>query len=301
MQRLRTQIGFAAVLLCISALAVPRVFANTSLTVSSSVTITAYVNGPGGGTGGGGGGGIPTPTVVHFSGKSYPNSTVIILKNGVQATTLAVDSDANFSTTLNNLSEGTYTFSVYTIDAEGRHSVAFSFPVYIRAGTTTNIGDILLSPTIDINKTEVRRGDPITIFGYAVPNASVTITVHSDTSHLVTTTTDKTGSYLYRFGTAPLEYGSHDAQSRSTLADTVSSMTNPVSFIVSDKNVFKGPAQSCGDLIGDLNCDDRVNLVDFSIMAYWFEKPGFPMDIDLSNDNKIDLVDLSILAYHWTG
>jgi hypothetical protein len=41
--------------------------------------------------------------------------------------------------------------------------------------------------------------------------------------------------------------------------------------------------------------------VDFSIMAYWYKRPNPPASVDLNGDSKIDLVDFSILAFNWTG
>jgi hypothetical protein len=44
-----------------------------------------------------------------------------------------------------------------------------------------------------------------------------------------------------------------------------------------------------------------VNLVDFSILAYWYLKPNPDPKVDLNSDGIVDLVDFSILAYYWTG
>jgi hypothetical protein len=57
---------------------------------------------------------------------------------------------------------------------------------------------------------------------------------------------------------------------------------------------------------GDVNGDCRVNLVDFSITAYWYKRSVSTefMGIEalqLSDDGLINLVDFSILAYYWTG
>jgi len=51
----------------------------------------------------------------------------------------------------------------------------------------------------------------------------------------------------------------------------------------------------------DLNDDRSVNLVDFSIAAYWYGRAACPAAVDLNGDGKITLTDLSILAAHWTG
>lgn len=57
---------------------------------------------------------------------------------------------------------------------------------------------------------------------------------------------------------------------------------------------------------GDLNNDCKVNLVDFSIAAYWYRRQLIGAIIatekqKLSGDSKIDLTDFSLIAYYWTG
>ena len=52
---------------------------------------------------------------------------------------------------------------------------------------------------------------------------------------------------------------------------------------------------------GDMNCDGRVNIVDYSIMKYWYKKPNPPAAVDLSGDGIVNLKDFSILAAEWTG
>jgi hypothetical protein len=293
---------------------------------SSSVYITAQVgdgSGTGTGTGGtststtaggggGGGGGSSAastattgiPTTVNFSGMGYPSSKVVILEDGTQVITTVSDPNANFSASLTGIVAGTYTFSVYTTDSAGLHSVSYSFPVFVTTGTTVNIGGIILAPTIDVDKSEVIQGENEAIFGYSVPNSTVTISVHSDVEHIVKATASASGAYLYNFDTTPLELGTHNAQSHAILADQVSTTTDPISFIVGDQDIAetKPAPTGCGGLVGDSNCDGKVNLVDFSIMAYWYKKGTTPpASVDLNSDGKINLVDFSILAYHWTG
>ena len=52
---------------------------------------------------------------------------------------------------------------------------------------------------------------------------------------------------------------------------------------------------------GDTNGDNKVNLVDFSVAAYWYKRSSPPVSADLSGDGKVDLVDFSIMAFNWTG
>ncbi len=268
-----------------------------------SAVPTAPAPTPGGG-GGGGGGTIATVTSVGFSGRAYPLSKVTVLKDGQIAITTIAGPDANFSISLTGLSAGSYTFSVFGEDSEGRRSSPFTFQVSITGGATTNIGGIFIAPTISVDKSEVKKGDDIAIFGQSAPTAEITINVNSDEPFFVKTTTDKDGVYLYNFDTSPLEYGQHSARSKMALLGMVSSFSNSVSFVVGTKTVFakltKAPAK------GDLNGDKKMNLIDFSIAAYWYKRPlsaQFKLTESeyLNGDGKIDLVDFSIMAFYWTG
>lgn len=51
--------------------------------------------------------------------------------------------------------------------------------------------------------------------------------------------------------------------------------------------------------IADYNCDGLVNIIDFSILIYWFDRRPVPEDIDLTNDGRVDLRDFSVMAYYW--
>ncbi len=52
--------------------------------------------------------------------------------------------------------------------------------------------------------------------------------------------------------------------------------------------------------IGDINCDGRVDLVDFSILAFWQGKSNPPHSVDVSGNGVVGLADFSIVAHHWT-
>lgn len=257
----------------------------------------------GGGGGGGGGGYVPPPaaieTSVMFSGHSYPLSKISVLKDGQKAITTIAGPDAHFNVSLTGLGSGNYTFSVLAEDTGGRQSTLFTFPVFITAGATTKISGIFLAPTIDTDKQEVKRGDIINIFGQTIPFADVGLTVNSQNPLLKQTPADKDGFYLYSLDTNALEEGSHLAKAKTTHDGLTSTYGKSVGFTVGKQTILKDqdkPAKK-----GDLNNDSKINLVDFSIIAYWYGRPGPPETADLNRDGKADLKDLSIMAYYWTG
>ncbi|MCR4275464.1 MAG: dockerin type I repeat-containing protein [Candidatus Wolfebacteria bacterium] len=254
---------------------------------------------PSGGGGGGGGGGYVAPvTSAIFNGRAYPKSTVTLLKDAQIAATTIAGADANFQISVSGLSGGNYIFSVYSEDSKGNRSSLLTFPVSVTSGATTKVSGIFIAPTITVDKSEVKRGDDIAIFGQSVPNSEITISVNSDEEFFNKIKADAGGVYLYNFDTSPLEIAQHFTKSKTALNGEISSFSKTISFAVGTKNVAKVTQEF---LKGDLNNDGRVNLVDFSIVAYWYKRPSPPASADLNGDGKTDLVDFSIMAFYWTG
>lgn len=51
----------------------------------------------------------------------------------------------------------------------------------------------------------------------------------------------------------------------------------------------------------DINADAKVDLIDFSILAYWWGREVVVnAPYDLNSDGRVTLADFSILAYYWT-
>ena len=273
------------------------------IAISNEISVTPSAS-PGGGGGGGGGSGTTTNGIT-FSGYAFPLSRVTILKDGVLVLETIAGGDARFSVRLSDLSTGSYNFAVYGTDKDGLRSNSFSFPITIEEGDSATISGIFIAPTIDVDKSQVRKGDDITIFGQTTPESEVTIEVNSETQHFIETESNDDGVYLYNFNTAPLEMGGHDTKSKSLLGNGQSSgYGKEVAFLVGTENIPKVP--TIGECRADLNGDTRVNLVDFSIAAFWYKKTlsGSIITTEsdcLNGDAVINLVDFSIMAFNWTG
>ena len=283
-----------------------RGYTGGTLSCNSNCTINTSACTSGGG---GGGGGVYVPPVVetkvNFSGRAYPKSTVTLLKDAqISATTIA-GTDANFQISVSGLAGGNYIFAVYSEDKDGRRSSLLTFPVSITSGVTTNVSGIFIAPTIAVDKSEVKRGDNIAIFGQSAPQADIIISVSSEEEFFAKTISDKDGIYLHNFDTTILDYGVHHTKSKASIGNLlISSYGRVISFKVGTITVLKETKPEI--LKGDLNNDNRVNLVDFSIAAYWYKRPlGEAFKIiekeRLNGDGKIDLVDFSIMAFYWTG
>jgi len=248
---------------------------------------------------------LPTTGVV-FLGKAYPSSNISLLQNGRLIVRTVSGPDASFLISLSNATPGNANYLIVAEDPFGRQS-SFNVPVVITASATTTVSGIFISPTLDLSKRQINSGDNLIFFGRSVPQSEVTIQVNSETELFLRTTADPSGGYLYTLDTSILNVGIHDAKSKSAHNQQVSEFGAPVSFAVLEKGapIQEEPEpetepEACG-LSGDLNKDCKVNLVDFSILAYWYKRANPPALVDVKADRKIDLADFSILASQWTG
>jgi hypothetical protein len=284
------------------------------------VTISAYVIDPNAppdpspapspspsGGGGGGGGGVPLGTTnsgsdtAIFKGLAYPGSIVTLLKNGVIVTEVPASPDGSFEIRLRNLNPGTYSFGIRAEDAGHLRSTLDLYTVYVSSGVTTVVDGIFIPPTITADKSEVKLGDPIVLFGKAAPSANLTISIHSSREIVKKTLSNSSGGWLYKLDSSELEMGTHEGKVRASTESDLSLYSDPLAFTVGTKNTLRSSPSSSSTNRCDLNGDTRVNLIDFSIMAFWYKRSGFPAKVDFNADGKINLTDLSILAYCWTG
>lgn len=261
-------------------------------------------------TGGGGGGSSNTSVKsggqVVLTGRAYPRSKITVLKDAQVVLTTIADDNATFQVGVQNLSAGSFLFSVFSEDIKGIRSSLFTFPVSITKNALTKIDNIFIAPTIATDKSTVRKGDPIVIFGQSTPKAEVTLEVNSENQFFTKSLADTVGAYLTTFDSSVLEEGLHHTRSRALHEGAISGQSATVAFTVGSENVYINAQASKCPTKGDFNNDCKVNLVDFSIAAFWTNKPLSSSFMarekeEVNGDGKINLVDFSIMAFYWTG
>ena len=241
-----------------------------------------------------GGGGAPVPTKVIFEGRAYPKAFLTLLKDGKVVATFFAESSGLFEKELTGLRGGTYTFGIFAEDTEKRRSVTLSFTVSILEGMTTTISGIFISPTIEISPTQVERGDKVNIFGQVFPKSQINVFIASEET-VKETFADEKGKWRYKLDTGPLEEREHKARSRALFGDgEMSPFSQTLSFLVLRKG-----ALTCKGT--DLNFDEKVNIIDFSILLYFWGQtsPENPC-ADINFDGIVNITDFSITMYWWT-
>ncbi len=286
---------------CVSLGLVGGVLSCTSLCTFDASSCTSSSGGSGSGSGGGGGGSIFIPsTNVVFVGRAYPGSTVTLLKDAQVVATTISGTDASFQMSVSGMAGGNYIFSLYSQDKTGVRSALLTFPVSVTANVTTKVSGVFIAPTLSADKKEVRKGDTITLFGQSTPGSEVTISINSEEEIFVRRNTDAQGAYVLQFDTAVLEIGGHHARSKASLAGEITDYGTTIPFTVGTKNVLADAPSHCAQT-ADVNTDCRVNLVDFSVLAFWYKKESPPAHVDINKDGKVTIVDFSIMAFHWTS
>ena len=249
---------------------------------------------PSGGGGGGGGGITVQQTRVILRGKAYPKAKITILKDGQVEDIITADSQANFNVTFTQITPGIYTFGVWAEDGKGRRSITFSFTATVTKDMTTTIGSIFLPPTIELEKPGVKQGEILSILGQTAPESKVSLSIYSS-EIIKKTTADGDGDWIFPLDTEILEDGSHTVRAKAeTSGGLLSSFSKVLRFYVGEE-ILPGEIREV-----DMNTDNKVNLVDFSILLYNWGVPKNPA-ADLNSDGKVNLTDFSIMLYYWTG
>jgi hypothetical protein len=273
---------------------------NAASSMNGNISVSAEILGAGGGGnagGGGAGGGLSVPdpviqTQVIFQGMAYPKAFITLLKSGKVAGTVLADSRGDFSITLTGATAGVWDFGVYAEDAEKRKSVTLGFSVSILNGTKTTVSGIYISPTIALFGSAYKKGEDMKVFGYSYPESELNVFVSSPEIFVKKTVVSKDGKWDYSFGTNILETGNHAVKVKSqTSEDKQSAFSETMTFKVFD---------ACQG--ADLNFDDKINLIDFSILLYFWDNTN-PSNIcaDINSDKSVNLTDFSIMMYWWNG
>lgn len=278
---------------------------------------SAGSGGSGGGGGGGGSGGNTGSTAgggfestdgpyrsgdgrVVVSGFAYPKSDVVILVDGKEAKRARADNDGAYSITVDQIARGVYTFGVYAEDTKKTKSSVFSTSFTVTGARTSALSNINIPPTVKVTPDPVNPGTPVVFSGYGLPNSTITIENEKDKSsagrQTLSAQTNSDGMWSATLDTKNFSNGTYKVRVKSVQSETRS--TNFSNY------VFYGVGQSAVKPINaDLNRDGKVNLIDFSILLYWWGTDGGDSDpaADINSDSKVNLTDFSILLFNWTG
>lgn len=278
----------------------------------------AGVGGSGGGGGGGSGGNAGSTAGGGFegtdgiyrsgdgrviiSGYAFPNSTVTILIDGQILDTISANREGRYSITIDEIARGVYTFGVYAEDSRDVKSSTFSTSFTVTGARTSALSNVNVTPSIKVTPDPVDIGQTLTVSGYALPNSTVTIEngkLNAPSTRELTTTANSDGEWTTTIDTSGFTQGTYQIRAKS--AQSEADGGNSTHF---SDYTFYGVGQTADlPINADLNRDGRVNLIDFSILLFWWNSNGGDSDppADINRSGQVNLTDFSILLFNWTG
>jgi len=274
--------------------------------------------GSGGGAGGGGGGGggattgtgvgelLPFPPLpgtpsLLFQGWAYPSSYISVIKDGIEETREVAAVNASFNINIYDLTQGVYTFGLWAEDKDKRKSITESFTFYVKDGTKTEIYEIIIPPTIQLNKASVEPGEIIEVFGYSAPFSAIEAWMYPNKSNLTDleiikkqSVANDSGRWSIFFNTVDVVSGQYKIKAKTRIETVGESDFSYALDCGVGVEAGEGICQGA-----DLNGDGKVNLTDFSILLYYWGTDD--ECADQNKDGTVNLTDFSIMMYYWTG
>ena len=258
----------------------------------------------GGGGGGSSGGGSSSggsnsdngETLIKVDGMGYPNRTVNVLLDGDSVGSVKAGRTGDFEFSLES-DPGPVTLGFYSTDAFSTRSITYTTTFDVTLGAVTNVSNLLLPPTIKVSSAELNPGDIVTISGQAPPTKDVQI--YLDDGKIMETQSDSQGDWSVAYDTTSLKAAEYTLKARyvtgSGLLTTDSGYSSSLALFVGVDGTATTPS--------DLNRDGFINLIDFSILIFWWGTTGGNSNppADINGNGNVGLEDFSILLFNWTG
>ena len=213
--------------------------------------------------------------LLVVTGFTAPGTFITLGENGAVIATSLSAGDGSYTLSVSGLSSSGHVFTISGTDSHNLTTAITTETVYTLPQTVTTVSDVLLSPTIQVAPPTIAPGDVLTISGSAKPLTTVNVFTESPLVAYAVTS-DVNGDWTYQLAAAttqtyqPGQYRAYaNAQENS---GTQSITSNTVNFTVALPPNTDNPPPDCDISHGDLNCDNKTNLTDFSIMMFYFQR-----------------------------
>lgn len=238
---------------------------------------------------------------VIINGYAFPGSTVYAIVDGYAADNVRASSDGKYALTIDEIARGAYTFGVYAVDTRGVKSSTFSTSFTVTGGRTSSLSNINIMPSILVDPDPVNPGEQLTLSGFSIPNANITIENQRDGSNLskkvFTAVSDGGGRWSVEVDTGAFSKGTYKVKAKAVAIE------GGLETDYSDYTFYGVGQEAENQINADLSRDGKVNLTDFSILLFWWGGSGGDSDppADINQDGSVSLTDFSIMLFQWTG
>lgn len=227
-----------------------------------------------------GGGGTVRPTLARISGFAYPNAHIAAsLRSLPFGNTYKQDitaaADGAFALGFDSFPQGLYLFSVTAEDSSGAVSARKGFQFDFSRGDAPLFKEqVVIPPTLVLERSVVSWGDDILVKGSTVPNSGVLVEV-GDVAYEAKA--DDSGAYEILINSARFAPGKTSVRVRSAFVSDFGYDYSPSKTVT--LTLSSVPA-------ADLNEDGVVDIKDLSI---FITSPK-----DMNNDGVVNSTDVSI-------
>ncbi len=238
-------------------------------------------------------------SALTVSGYTAPAAFVTMTEGGSVVGTNQSSSTGFFNFPLTGLSPGPHTYSFVSTDQQNLGTSSSSISLFLLAGSLSTFTGLLLSPSITIDKTTIDPGATITVSGSAKPSSTINIFLEAPLRSYATTT-DANGAWSFTVvSSETLSLTPGQYRIYTNVQDSLSdlSITSPTTNFTVNSPSSNNPPPACDISHGDLNCDGRTNLVDFSILLFHWQTNHRVADIN--SDGRVNLTDFSIMMFYF--
>ncbi len=233
---------------------------------------------------------IPATNLV-VNGYAEPTMRVQLLLDGVLVATTIASMDGKYQTTVSGLGVGIYRLQMVGVSSyTSQASPAEVAEVRIVESATTKVSQVVIPATFSVEQIN----NNYVIRGLAVPGSVVTPIMNTEVYDDRSTLAGLDGSYqITVIAAAPKVITLNIRYPDQPVSFTTRSWSSP-----SVKQVT--PVFTCG-LGFDLNNDCAVNVIDFQMARWVYIFNPASLYFDFNDSQTLDIVDFSIMAYYWTG
>ncbi len=269
---------------------------------SATCTIEPAGSGGGGSSGGGGGsrGGQDRElgdTRVNVIGQTFPRANVSIILDAESVGTVRADNSGRFEFAT-DASPGTVSMGFSALDENNTRTVTFNTTFDVTQGAITNVAGIIIPPSLSVSDTTINPGDTVIFRGQAVPNATIEVQIGAAV-RTQTTQSNANGTWSLSYNTNSLSPGEYAVKARSVSGTGAITSQSSYSTVL---QLFVG-VEGRATTPSDLNRDGSINLIDFSILIFWWNTNAGNSDpsADINGNGRVGIEDFSILLFNWTG
>jgi hypothetical protein len=220
------------------------------------------------------------------------------MRDGLEIGTTQANAQGKFIFNRTNLTSGDAIIGLWATDNARRRSITWTFAIALPPSAQAKGAGIILPPTISLQSDVVAPAGSLFVQGASTPGSSVLVSFLPGKSETAVSV-GLDGLWKYTRTGASFDLGEYYIKARTILppGQDKSEWSQLVPFTVG----VPKPGSQCENG-PDVNGDGKIDLIDFSILAFWWDQRVVTgATYDLNCDDRVTLADFSILAFSWSG